>query len=246
MYKTAFIILLFAHILGDFYFQTQKFADQKEKSLRKVLQHSIFYTSACLFVIIPVINKPLFIAAAFMSLTHLGIDTLKYLWLKRAKTDKGTKATYIADQIAHLFFMFTAALFVAVRCDSLKVLPRINKILTIIGIDKLQTLSLLLLILLIWKPANITIKKILSSYKPREDSESRPVSNAGSFIGLLERIIIVIFLSIGQYSAIGLVLTAKSIARYNKISEDKEFAEYYLLGTLLSTIIAIISYIAVM
>lgn len=32
-------------------------------------------------------------------------------------------------------------------------------------------------------------------------------------------------------SAIGLVLTAKSIARYGRISKEKNFAEYYLLGT---------------
>lgn len=38
------------------------------------------------------------------------------------------------------------------------------------------------------------------------------------------------FLLIKQYSSVELVLTTKSIARYNKISEDKEFAEYYLLG----------------
>lgn len=37
-----------------------------------------------------------------------------------------------------------------------------------------------------------------------------------------------------QYSATGLVLTAKSIARYNKIANEKDFAEYYLLGTLIS------------
>ena len=49
-----------------------------------------------------------------------------------------------------------------------------------------------------------------------------------------------IFLSIGQYSAVGLVLTAKSIARYDKISKDQVFAEYYLLGTLLSSIVAIV------
>lgn len=55
-------------------------------------------------------------------------------------------------------------------------------------------------------------------------------------IGTIERIIMLFFLLIKQYSSVGLVLTAKSIARYNKISEDKEFAEYYLLGTLLSTI----------
>jgi hypothetical protein len=38
-----------------------------------------------------------------------------------------------------------------------------------------------------------------------------------------------------QYAAMGLVLTAKSIARYDKITKDEKFAEYYLLGTLLST-----------
>lgn len=38
-----------------------------------------------------------------------------------------------------------------------------------------------------------------------------------------------------QYAAMGLVLTAKSIARYDKITKDERFAEYYLLGTLLST-----------
>ena len=42
-----------------------------------------------------------------------------------------------------------------------------------------------------------------------------------------------------QISAVGLVLTAKSIARYDRISKDQEFAEYYLLGTLLSTICAV-------
>lgn len=54
------------------------------------------------------------------------------------------------------------------------------------------------------------------------------------------RIIILMFLSIDQYSAIGLVLTAKSIARYDKIAHEPEFAEYYLLGTLLSTVVAIV------
>lgn len=52
---------------------------------------------------------------------------------------------------------------------------------------------------------------------------------------MLERVIVLLLLSAGQYAAIGFVLTAKSVARYNRISEDARFAEYYLLGTLLST-----------
>jgi hypothetical protein len=59
-------------------------------------------------------------------------------------------------------------------------------------------------------------------------------------VGSLERIIMLILLYSQQYAALGLVLTAKSITRYNKITEDKAFAEYYLLGTLLSLLVVLI------
>jgi hypothetical protein len=44
-----------------------------------------------------------------------------------------------------------------------------------------------------------------------------------------------------QYAAIGLIFTAKSITRYDKIAKDPAFAEYYLVGTLFSLLISIIS-----
>lgn len=62
---------------------------------------------------------------------------------------------------------------------------------------------------------------------------------AGRYIGTLERIIILFFLLIKQYNSIAFTLTAKSLARFDRITHDRNFAEYYLLGTLLSTLIAI-------
>ena len=247
MYKKIFTLLFFAHILGDFYFQSQKLVIEKKKSIYKVLLHSIFYTLACFVVITPVINKWLIIAATFISISHLIIDVLKWILVKRVSKDNENMGSivYVIDQIVRLIFIFIASLFVAARCGLLNVFSGINYIFQVVGIEKWQALSSLSLILLVWKPTNITIKKVLFAYKPKEDSENKDVANAGSFIGLLERIAILLFLSINQYSAIGLVLTAKSIARYNKISESKEFAEYYLLGTLLSTIIAIVAYLVI-
>ena len=55
-------------------------------------------------------------------------------------------------------------------------------------------------------------------------------NKAGRRIGTLERLIILMFIAMGQYAAMGLVLTAKSIARYDKIAKDEKFAEYCLLG----------------
>ena len=80
------------------------------------------------------------------------------------------------------------------------------------------------------------MKEVSDKKLPDENGTDR---NAGRMIGTLERIIMVIFIAIGQYAAVGLVLTAKSIARYDRIAKDQVFAEYYLLGTLLSTICAI-------
>jgi hypothetical protein len=42
----------------------------------------------------------------------------------------------------------------------------------------------------------------------------------------------------GQLGAIGFVLAAKSLARFNQLN-DKSFAEKYLVGTLLSVVIAL-------
>ncbi|MDI6840204.1 MAG: hypothetical protein QMD71_05080 [bacterium] len=43
---------------------------------------------------------------------------------------------------------------------------------------------------------------------------------------------------LNQYAAIGLVLTAKSIARFDAL-KDRNVAEYYLIGTLCSISITV-------
>ena len=42
----------------------------------------------------------------------------------------------------------------------------------------------------------------------------------------------------GQYAAIALVFTAKSVVRF-KDFENRDFAEYYLYGTLMSVVTAV-------
>ncbi|NMB87527.1 MAG: hypothetical protein GYA17_04145 [Chloroflexi bacterium] len=61
--------------------------------------------------------------------------------------------------------------------------------------------------------------------------------NAGRVIGILERVIIYTFVLQGQYTAIGFILAAKSFARFKEL-DNREFAEYVLIGTLLSALLA--------
>lgn len=60
----------------------------------------------------------------------------------------------------------------------------------------------------------------------------------GRTIGALERAIALTLVLLGQYGALGLIVAAKSIARF-KALEDREFAEYFLVGTLASLLLAL-------
>ena len=56
----------------------------------------------------------------------------------------------------------------------------------------------------------------------------------------LERLLIVTFVLTGAEAAVGFVIAAKTLARFKQL-DDRGFAEYYLLGTLASVGVAIIS-----
>lgn len=62
--------------------------------------------------------------------------------------------------------------------------------------------------------------------------------NRGRVIGLLERALLYFFVLQGQYGAIGFVLAAKAFTRF-KALDDRPFAEYVLIGTLLSACLAL-------
>ncbi|OLB09222.1 MAG: hypothetical protein AUH06_00200 [Gemmatimonadetes bacterium 13_2_20CM_69_27] len=61
----------------------------------------------------------------------------------------------------------------------------------------------------------------------------------GRAIGALERALALTLVLLGQYAAVGWIIAAKSLARF-KALEDREFAEYFLIGTLASFLLALL------
>lgn len=60
----------------------------------------------------------------------------------------------------------------------------------------------------------------------------------GRIIGILERAIALTLVLLGQYGALGLVVAAKALARFRGL-EERDFAEYFLIGTLASLLVAL-------
>lgn len=246
MVKEYLILLLLGHILGDFYFQTKHMAEKKDSSIQWVFIHGLCYWGAMLMTSFAFLSWKALLVATLISALHLVIDVIKFFYnlqmnKRRKMTHTLDRNVFFIDQFIHLFTLSLAAYWMVLNQGDIREYGLIKGFFDTIGLSERLVSSWCLALLILHKPANITIQKLLVPYKPQnKDEHFKKDNNAGRFIGTVERIIMLIFLAIGQYSAIGLVLTAKSIARYDRISKDQNFAEYYLLGTLISTLIVLV------
>lgn len=91
-----------------------------------------------------------------------------------------------------------------------------------------------------WRPANFFIKEMLEHCRVKVPVETKEADfRAGALIGDLERWLILAFVLMHHYEALGLLIAAKSIIRFGD-AQTKE-SEYVLAGTLLSISIAVFS-----
>lgn len=214
------ILLLICHLLSDYYFQSQKMADRKDQDPKVLVLH-ILYVALPLIVVV-LVHLDLWWICLIILLTHAGIDAGKP-WLQKTLKLKNSW-TFALDQLLHIGIITSLVLFGAKNGTTY--LP-------------LDTLNLIFYVLLVGKPTNIAFKILFAKYQPNMKKKMDTITGAGSMIGFLERLVIGACLVYGQFASIGLVFTAKSIARYNKISENPAFAEYYLIGSLFSILSAL-------
>ncbi|MEO8146692.1 MAG: DUF3307 domain-containing protein [Bacteroidia bacterium] len=86
------------------------------------------------------------------------------------------------------------------------------------------------------------VKKFKVQLKNENSNQSSTAVNdetladAGRWIGIFERMLIITFVLNGQFGAIGFLIAAKSILRFNNKDEDRarKETEYVLVGTLIS------------
>ena len=214
------ILLLICHLLSDYYFQSQKMADRKDQDI-KVLGSHILYVALPLFIVV-LVHLDLWWICSLILLSHAGIDYGKPRLQKKLKLK--TSWTFALDQLLHIGIISCLVLLGAKNGTSY--LP-------------MDSLKLIFYVLLVGKPTNIVLKILFAKYQPNMKKKMDTITGAGSMIGFLERLVIGACLLYGQFASIGLVFTAKSIARYNKISENPAFAEYYLIGSLFSILSAL-------
>jgi hypothetical protein len=230
------IVLFMAHFIADFTFQPAVLAQKKIDKSKYLAIHIIIYAVVFLIAIFPFVS---FSRAVFPYLIIVGSHFLTDWIRKRADKRFNNKtfifASFIADQICHALVLTIIYYAFNLGAETklyglIQQWPNLNNLI-------IYSLTFVIL----WDPAAVFIKKLftyISDGNSCEQEENDPP--AGRIIGKLERIIISFLIFNNQFGTIGFVLTAKSIARYKQL-EDKIFAERYLVGTLASALISIIT-----
>ena len=85
-------------------------------------------------------------------------------------------------------------------------------------------------------PVAIIMNVLLQPMSDQIQLDHKSLPNAGKYIGMIERVFVLIFILLGRWEAIGLLITAKSVFRFNDLKEsnNRKLTEYILIGTLLS------------
>ena len=79
-------------------------------------------------------------------------------------------------------------------------------------------------------------------YQSSKDAEMLSLESAGKLIGMLERVLVFVFIYMGRWEGVGFLLGAKSVFRFGDLKDahSMKLTEYVLIGTLLSFGIAIV------
>jgi len=241
----AFLAIYLAHLLADFVFQPHRLVEQKRRGnpTAYLLHGLIHYLSAALiagFVLRGSLLSPrtqLVIVA--LTLVHLLIDLAK-IRLDRRYPAFGGSWAYIGDQLLHLLTVVLAAWLLSPPVP----LSELGTLLQNSRAFPNRFLAVPVVYVGVIFGGGYLIRFLVRSLAADVDSyaegtTSEQLQNAGLYIGWLERFLVITALLLQSPATVGMILTAKSIARYPELKSQR-FAEYYLIGTLLSISMALL------
>ena len=230
-------ILISIHLLADFLFQTSAYSEKKRKKLKPLLLHCFIYFIVFEILLLLILQfKKAFLLGMIISVLHFLINFIKNKLEKSFPQRRLQIWIFSINQLIH-FALLIGMNYIFNLENSVSNLY--------IKLQEYENFKIIILYIsvfsIIFEPTSVFIRKLFTSISPK----TYPKANleelkAGNIIGKLERIIIAILLLNNQFGVIGFVLTAKSIARFKQM-ENKDFAEKYLIGTLTSFLIVLIS-----
>ena len=237
--QITFMALLLAHLLGDFPLQWPWIARNKCRRAWPLACHGLIHfvlAWACLLVFV---DQSIFslrnqlIVIGYV-ICHLAIDKLKCTLVAYPRM-RNHWLGFVADQMLHAL---TAAGGAALLCRT--GVAALSGAMHISAVARDHVLETAIVYLAVIFGGGYLIRSVTSRLS--NDIASEPagqMENAGMYVGWIERFLVITAIVMQSPTLIGLILTGKSIARFPEFEEPR-FAEYFLIGTLLSLSLSVL------
>jgi hypothetical protein len=241
-----FLAIYLAHLLTDFVFtpivSNKHLVSNKHRGQwRGYLIHGVTHYVAVLAIValadpqrLPALSFQLL--AVSLSLVHLLVDWVKASWTKPQRIPDNALA-FLVDQAIHLIAVI-GAVFLLVHPSLQTFVLWLNRIRSLQESILLVSVVYVLVIFGGGYFIRTLIGPLWKEEQGQTTKEHQEVINAGLYIGWLERFLVLTALFLQSPATVGFILAAKSIARYPELKSVR-FAEYFLIGTLLSITIAV-------
>lgn len=224
-----FVQLLLAHLLGDFLLQPTSWVVDKEQ--RKARSKYLYLHTLLHFVLTLLFlwNLNQWWIALIVAGTHFLID-----WMKLQFQTATTKRTwFFIDQFLHLAIIGGIIILMSSYINWNYIFDE-------------EHLKFVAGLVFVSYPASILVKTLIGGYAPEESistKENESLQNAGKYIGILERILVFVFIYVDHWEGVGFMIAAKSVFRFSDLAQAKQrkLTEYVLIGTLLSFGLAILT-----
>jgi len=228
-------MLLLAHLIGDFVFQTENWVTKKKNSFWWVFLHGLVHA---LLAYLLIGYWTLWLIPVIIFVSHTVIDLIKY------KGEKDNLKSFGLDQLSHFIVI---ALVIICYLFPMGLLPLWFVLLPQLAFKIVVILSSIILLTQVGgiligyfvKPYQIQIKEY---YKKINKQAVEGLVTGGKIIGWLERMLIFVFVLTGQPAGVGFLIAAKSIFRFGELkdSENRKEAEYIIIGTFASFLFALL------
>lgn len=224
--NTLWLIKLFlSHLLADFILQPQSWVkDRFSKHFFSPFLYLHGFTAGVLALFL--IGFHYWTVALLIFITHTLIDGWK-------SYRPQTVSYFLIDQSLHLLIILICWFCTFYSLHDLSVWIH----------DSGNNTTLWFLItayLFLSFPAGILVGQMTKKWSDQLP-RSTGLAKAGKWIGILERILILTFILQDQYAAVGLLITAKGLLRFNEKDQQEEKTEYVLIGSLISFSIAVVT-----
>jgi Protein of unknown function (DUF3307) len=235
------LALTLAHFCADFPLQSDALVRAKKNGFPGFAIHATVHYLSALAALLAFTHDPVWtlypqsLLILYVTL-HVLLDYLKVRYLKsRGQSD--STGPFVVDQALHLIMVFALSLALLHIWPSQ--LP-----LTGVWTEQRKHVVLLLAVTYVavifaggYLVRSLT-RSLTVKMEPPAGESPKALRDAGLYIGWLERFLVLTALLVQSPAMIGLILTGKSIARLSEL-KGAQFAEYFLIGTLLSVSLAL-------